>query len=912
VNTDQWRRVESLFHQAVDLDPDARARFLDAECGDDAELRAEVERLVTDDDGADPVLDGGGAVPAAAAEDPLVGKTIGNYRLTGILGAGGMGVVYAGERADGLFEQDVAVKVVRAALGGPELLRRFEEERRALAALNHPNIARMYDGGTSEDGSPYLVMERIRGVPIDRWCDEGRLSVDARLRLFAKVARAVHFAHTNLVVHRDLKPSNVLVDDSGAAKLLDFGIARLLDRDGSDASQPATQVMTPEYASPEQLAGAPVTTATDVYSLGVVLYVLLTGRRPYHFTSQSPAAWERLVAERTPTRPSTAVVREHGDPVRPDAPPPLEPDEIAERFDTTPARLRRRLSGDLDRIVMMALRPEPERRYSSAQELAEDVERHLAGLPVRAREETLAYRFARFAQRNRVVVLAISAVLAAMIGGSAAAWRGERRARREADMADVQAGIARDEARRADEQAALALAQAEHARNQSESAAAIAVFLEEQVQGQLDPGLRDEEERLATAAAMLERQAEQTRRTYPDQPRVRANVLDALGRYAMRLGLESIATELIDEALHAREAEFGPDGGEVALSLESRGLLLYYAGRFDEAEPVLRRRLTLLSTLEDARPSDVARAANDLAAVLRNLGRLDEAEELHREALALRRAGGTADLPVAESLNNLAGIALGRGRPGEAVEMLEESLAIRRKILGDAHPLAAQAVSNLASACFRAGEREKGAAYLRDAEREFRALGPIGRQGLGHVLSGLAAVALSERDVEEAEARLEEALEVRRALLPPGHPDLVTLMERRADLLDQLERRDEADALWREVVAARRELYGDLHPKVARTLRLHADLLFRLERFEDARVALAEAVDLLRAIHSPNPAELGRAEVALGRALAALRRFDEGLELARAGLARLETAADASPDELEWARSFVKELEHGR
>jgi serine/threonine-protein kinase len=906
---ERWRRVQELFLRAVDLAPDERERLLAAECGGDPELRSAVDRMVQNDAGVDPVLDGAGAVPASAAVDPLLGRIVDRYRLTEVLGVGGMGVVYAAERADGLFEQEVAVKVVRAALGAGDLARRFDQERRALAALSHPHIARLYDGGATDEGSPYLVMERVRGEPIDRWCDARRLPVERRLALFAEVARTVHFAHTNLVVHRDLKPSNVFVDDDGRPKLLDFGIAHLLDpEEEPDAARTHTQLMTPEFASPEQLSGGPVTTATDVYSLGVVLYVLLTGRRPYHFTSQSPAAWERLVAERTPTRPSTAIVRPGARPAHPDAPPPLHPDEVAARFGTTPRRLRRRLAGDLDRIVMMALRKEPERRYSSAQELAEDVERHLAGLPVRAREDTLGYRVARFVQRNRVAVLAGAAVALALVAGSVAAWRGERRARAEARVAAEQASIAQDERRRAEEEAQRAAEQAVHARIEADSFREIATFLEGHLLALLD-ATEGEGELLRTTVATIQRQAGQVRRQYADDRHLQANMIDALGRTAMAFGENALAASLIDEALELREEEFGAESLEVALSLASRGLLLYRSGDFAAAEPVLRRRLELHRALPVGTHTDVALAANDLAAVLRNLGKLDEAQALHEEALALRRERAPDSVLVAESLNNLAGIALGRGRWEEAAEMLTEALAIRRRILGEAHPLVVQSLSNLAGAAYRVGHAEQARRHLEDAERAARELGATGAEGLAYVLSTLGAMDLAAGELDLAERRLDEALELRRKLLPAGHPAIVAQLEKQADL--HVARGDlaAADTVWNEVVAARRATLSPAHPELGRTLREHAVFLARAERYEEARAALVEAIGILDRAGAPDTAELGRAQVGLARMLGLLGRPAEGLEHARAGLELLRDAPGTIPGEVEQGQEVVSGLE---
>ncbi|HNC99766.1 MAG TPA: serine/threonine-protein kinase, partial [Myxococcota bacterium] len=326
----------------------------------------------------------------------MAGRRIGPYRLTGELGEGGMGVVYLAERVDQAFEQKVAVKVLRRGLESTEMQARFRRERQILARLEHPNIARILDGGTTEDGVPWLGMELVDGEPIDQWCDQRRLSVDERLRLFQKVCAAVDYAHRNLVVHRDLKPSNILVTDAGEPKLLDFGIAKVL-LEGSDLSETRSgpTAMTPRYASPEQVRGQSVTTASDVYTLGVILYELLTGQAPYTLKTAQPAELERVIGQELPAAVSVAVLRAGS------STPTGE----------SPARLARRLRGDLDTILEKALAKEPERRYASVQQLQEDLDRHLGGLPVLARRDSRGYRLGRFVQRNLPWVITGSAFM---------------------------------------------------------------------------------------------------------------------------------------------------------------------------------------------------------------------------------------------------------------------------------------------------------------------------------------------------------------------------------------------------------------------------------------------------------------------------------------------------------------------
>ncbi len=413
---ERWRRVKDVFHGALERPADARPAFLDAACAEDRDLRREVESLLRAQESAGGFL----SSPAVAnLGTSLEGRRLGPYRVLEQIGRGGMGVVHRGVRDDDVFQKTVALKLVAGA-AGPEHLRRFNQERQILARLDHPNIASILDGGMSDDGKPYLVMEYVEGQPIDAYCNVRRLATRERIAMFRAVCGAVHYAHQNLVVHRDLKPQNILVGPDGQPKLLDFGIARLLAA-GLDPDQAPTATllpaMTPDYASPEQVRGEPITTATDVYSLGVVLYELLTGRLPYEVKKESLEQIVRTVCETEPVPPSAAVQATLDSSL--DAPTASASD----------------LRGDLDTIVLKALRKEPARRYSSVLELSEDLRRHLEGRPVSARKDTLGYRAGRFVRRNRVAVAAGVVLLASVgVGVVATLWQA-RRAREERDGA---------------------------------------------------------------------------------------------------------------------------------------------------------------------------------------------------------------------------------------------------------------------------------------------------------------------------------------------------------------------------------------------------------------------------------------------------------------------------------------------
>ena len=393
-----------MLSEALELETERQRQFLDSVCVHDADLRAEIDLLLAQR------VDTGGDVMEACATDAArlrlgstPGTRIGAYKVLREIGHGGMGTVYLAERDDDQYRQQVAIKLINPGLGGETIRRRFRNEMQILADLNHPNIARLFDGGETADGVPYLVMEYVEGSPINQYCDEQKVSTEQRLKLFSTVCAAVQYAHQHLVIHRDIKPGNILVTSEGLPKLVDFGIAKLLDRDKSNATATAMSFMTPEYASPEQVRGVSVTTATDIYSLGVVLYELLSGRLPYRLKSRVPHEIAKAICDEDPERPSTAITR---------------------TADISIPKLRKHLHGDLDNIVLMAMRKEPQRRYATAEQLAEDIQRHLNGRPVRARQDTFTYRAGKFVRRQKVAVTAAALIaVTLLVGIIATAWQ---------------------------------------------------------------------------------------------------------------------------------------------------------------------------------------------------------------------------------------------------------------------------------------------------------------------------------------------------------------------------------------------------------------------------------------------------------------------------------------------------------
>ena len=418
VRGDNWERVQEIFLEAADLCPSERVPFLDVACGGDAGLRLDVEALLREDAEGVAALDA--TIQNAAAsllEEPLLtGARLGPYRVIEEIGRGGMGSVYLAERDDDEYRKRVAIKVVKRGMDTDEVLHRFRHERQILAGLEHPYIARLIDGGTTPDGRPFFVMEYVNGEPIHSYCSSHKLNLESRLRLFLRVCEAVSHAHGALVVHRDLKPGNILVTAEGLPKLVDFGVAKLLDS-GDDPGLTATIYgggpLTPEYASPEQVRGLPVTTASDAYALGAILYELLTGTRAQKIDTHTPAEIDRVVCETQPPRPSSVA---------------------------------RGLNSDLDNIVLMAMRKECERRYQSVEQLSADIVRYLSGRPVTARQDSFTYRARKFMRRHRLAVTAAALLFGSLVAGVVVSMDEARKAetaRQSADRERVQAEMER-------------------------------------------------------------------------------------------------------------------------------------------------------------------------------------------------------------------------------------------------------------------------------------------------------------------------------------------------------------------------------------------------------------------------------------------------------------------------------------
>ncbi len=641
MDPDLWSQATKIFARAVDLEGSERHRHLDESCGEQPALRALVERLLDADLDPGTVMAEGPAVLFDSVP-PSRPDSLGPYRIVDEIGRGGMGTVLLGERADGRFDRKVAIKVISGGFDTDEIRERFESEVRILAGLEHPNIARLYDAGV-DGGQPYLVMEYVEGERIDRYADGARLGVPERLHLVQQVCRAVQFAHQNLVIHRDLKPSNILVSDEGRVKLLDFGIAKLTEEDPAPGAPPTRLALTPEYASPEQLRGKPLSTVSDVYSLGIVLYELLTGRRPYDVRPGDLAAAVEGTS-REPSSPSTVVTRSL-ETLQPDgSSETVSAAAICEVRSTTPDRLRRALKGDLDQIVLKALRSDPSSRYPSAQALADDVGRFLAGLPVQARPDSLRYRAGRFVRRHRLGVAAASAAVLALVATSAVAtWQADV-ARQERDSAEGAFGFLED-----------------------------LLISPDPFRGQ---GIRADSVRMID---FIDYAAERVDEDLTNEPVTRARMLTTLGRVYLNLGRLQDAVPVLTKAVEANEATggFSPELAESQLQL---GFALDQNGRREEGEEHLRAAMATLEALGGIGTLETAHAQELLGRSLMDSRRLDEAAPIVQASYDTRRALLEEDDPlIARSGNMLAALSSLRGDRQGAIPFMEEAIDIYRR-----------------------------------------------------------------------------------------------------------------------------------------------------------------------------------------------------------------------------------------
>jgi len=713
MESDYWKRVERIIDVALESDPSRWPKVLDEESNGDTKVRADAESLLSHYAAARSFLESPPAAAAAAlvadARDPseqFEGRRIGAYRIIRQIGRGGMSRVFLAERADGAFEQRVALKLLRPGLDSEIDHDRFRAERQILATLNHPNIARLLDGGISSDGIPYLVLEYVDGQPIDAFANAEALGVRQRLQLFLAVAEATEHAHRSLVVHRDLKPSNILITADGVVKLLDFGLAKLVEpvtATPSPSTHSGHRWLTPEYAAPEQITGAPITTLTDVYQLGAVLYELLTGGPPFGVRDQSVHALEEAVLRGDPMLPSSVA----------------------------PESRRRAIRGDLDAIVIKALSREPEHRYASAQALIDDVRRHLSAHPVLARRQTIGYRARRFARRHQsslaaaVVVLLLAATYLVTVTAD--------RKRIHHALDEATAGT-----HRAEQVTDFMLG-----------------LFDASTGGQ---ALGDTVE----ARALLDRGLTRAHEL-SGQPALQAQMLDVVGRLETQLGRYDRARPLLEEALALRRRVNGDNHPDVATSLEGLGRVAFDQGNFAESVRLRRDVLALRRRLLGDTNTKTTTALLELAAAMHAQGNFRDAQPLLDEwvTIVTRQPPETTDVR-GRQLTDLASFYEYRQRPDLAERLQRDAADIYRALYGERHPKYAGAISNLGSILDQNGKLNEADSILHHSVDLIREAYPTGHPGVVSALKIWATALMHQHRYQDAEPLLREEISMAR------------------------------------------------------------------------------------------------------------------------------------------------------
>jgi len=871
----KWQHVQQLVHAALDLPQSERAAFLETVCGSNTELRREIGTLIVSYEQAGNFLEDAVEASACDAFRPGTlrnGDRLGPYEITSVIGYGGMGAVYCALRVDDQFRQQVAIKVLSGGWGPtPELVSRFRAERQILATLNHPNVARLLDGGMTLTGLPYLVMEYIEGASIDRFAKDRNLSIRGRLELFRQVCSAVQYAHRNLIVHRDIKPANVMVTDDGTPKLLDFGIAKLLNPESLGQTvaltRPADRLMTPEYASPEQIRGEPVNTASDIYALGVLLYELLAGKRPFETANLTFSNLEHLVCETTPERPSR---------VRPQNGKAAEP-----------------VPADLDNVVLKAMHRDPNCRYASAAELSDDVRRWLEGFPVNARPDTWDYRVRKFVSRHKIATAAAAlfavTTTALSIGLAVQATRAKREAETSNQVAAFLANLF--EFSRPDETQGRGSG-AREVLDIGAKRAVTELIGQPVVEARLlqilgttyrELGIFDQADTLLTRAYTI-----RSKMLGPNSPET-AETLQTIAEIASDKGEVQRAKQDYEKVLRIYERTYGLKNEKTVEVITDIGELRWSLGDFPGAKDLYLQAIALCKQFKSASDWQVLNAKNDLQVVLADQGDYAAAASLAREVLETEvKTMGPNNPNVSLTLNNL-GYALAQtAQYREAEAIFKRALLLREKVDGPEHPAIALSLSNLGWLARELGHYSEAQDLGQKAVAMAAKLAGPRSLDTAACQGQLGLTMLAEGKLPQARQLLKAALETRLALGNGNNPELADNYDR----MGLLELRTGNLAAAQDDISRglkiRKRFYGDENDNVAISLNHIGDVLAAQGENtlaeQDYRAAIQIARAKFKTAHTITADGLfGLATVLLaeGRADQAKSAVTEALEMRR-------------------------------
>ena len=817
-----WKKLSRIFDKVLTLPQQGQTAYIKNVCGGDAELEKKVREMLNQLEESDQyfeeqfeknqaVIDELNSLLESTeeSEDFYDGKTIGRWVIAELIGRGGMGSVYKAQRTDesGL-QQTGALKILHQSLITQSHIERFKLEQQILSGLQHPNISAFIDSGITAEGIPYMVMEYVEGESILDYCDKRNLGIEQRLDIFITICRTIQYAHKSLIVHRDLKPENILVTKDGHVKILDFGIAKLLDPNlygGSTIeTKPGMRILSLEYASPEQVTGKPVNTSTDIYSLGVLLYKLLTGLHPFDVDDHSFREVEKIVLEQDPPLPGHRLADLGDDKAK---------EQILQARSTTSSQLIQKLKGDLDAIINKALRKNPERRFDSVESLLNDIERHQTGLPIYARTDTVGYRARKFIYRHRWGVSATAlVVLALTVGLVATLW------------------------------------QAEQAQRNAQQAREVSDFLIELFE-ESDP--TDANDGSTTAREMLDQGFEKVQTELANQPAIQAQMLGIIGKVYTNLGLYEQAYPALEQAATAYR-NIGETSTDYALVLLLLSNLHYRLGEMVEAGATARGSLEMSVDLYGANHPEVASVLNTLALALEELGLMDEAYEAYYRTIEIRRQHKEQNSNLAANLNNLAILLQEDGQLEEADELFEEAVTIVEEEWGEEHPYMAYTLSGYSGVHQDRGEYDLAEADLQRALEIGRAVFPTEHPFIAVALHNLGGLYEELEQYENAFNHYQEGLTLRQSSLPPGHPDIALSSYAIGTVLIKDDNPSEAEPFLHDALDIRMSVYEDGDWRIAQIESYLGRSLLRQQRFEEAGVLLEKSYPILNEVLGPD------------------------------------------------------------
>ena len=833
----RWQRIQSVFHDAADLPRSEQGTFVKAACEDDDQLALEVLAMLQEDAENDSLLDRGIANVAKrtlAAPDSLVSREFGPYRILKLLGEGGMGAVYLAERKD--LSAQVAIKVLRDAWLTPARRERFASEQRTLAQLNHPSIARLYDAAMLPDGTPYFVMEYVEGIPLTQYCRDDRASIEDRLKLFCSVCEAVQHAHANAIIHRDLKPSNVLVKADGTVRLLDFGIAKQIESLDLPVDQTMTglRLMTPAYASPEQIRGDRIGISTDVYSLGVIMYELLAGELPFDLSNLTPAEAATIITDHEPGKPSVAFRRAK------------RKSSAGASFESK--ELSKTAWADLDVLCLTAMHKDPQRRYQSAEALIRDVDHYLNAEPLEARPDTLRYRTAKFVRRNRNAVATVTLVFALVVGMIT--------------FFTVRLAKARDRA------------VAEAARTQR-----IQTFMTNLFQGgDASAGPADS----LRVVTLLDRGAKEAQ-SLNAEPAVQAELYETLGMLYENLGKFDQANSLLTSALSQRKLLFGPNSPEAAETLVALGLLRDDQAQLPEAEQLVREGLDIDKRRLPANHPAVAKATTALGKVLEDRGSYDAAIQILNDAVRLESAKGSTTPELGASLYELANSHFYAGHYDTAESLNQRLLPMYRQIYGERHPRVADVLINLGAIRHDLGRYPEAEQFERQALDIVRTWYGEDNPATASDLTILARTLVFEDRYDEATALLQQSLAIKERVYGKVHPSVASSLNELGNTAVRQKNYGAATQYFTRMADIYRAVYGEHHYLLGIAVSNLAGAYAGKKEWPRAEPLFRRAVQLFTETQSANHINTGIARTKLGRVLLREGHYREAETESRAG-----------------------------